>query len=85
MREEIDFIRDLLDKQLVDSEDTRMGRADGVVMIVDDEGPPRIDHLELGFAVLARRIHPRVRSGCRHCASGGVRGGARGKSCLGRR
>ena len=60
MREEIDFIRDLLDKQLVDSEDTRMGRADGVVMIVDDEGPPMIDHLELGLAVLARRIHPRV-------------------------
>ena len=60
MREEIDFIRDLLDKQLVDSEDTRMGRADGVVMTVDDDGPPKIDHLELGFAVLARRIHPRV-------------------------
>jgi hypothetical protein len=60
MREEIDVIRDILDKQLVDADDTRMGRADGVVLVIDGDGPPRIDHLELGFAVLARRIHPRL-------------------------
>lgn len=56
---ELDLIRDVLDKQLVDSDDTKMGRVDGIVLTIDD-GAPRIDHFELGFSVLARRLHPRV-------------------------
>jgi hypothetical protein len=56
----MDLVRDVLDKQLIDRDDTKMGRVDGIVLIIDDNGPPRVDHLELGFAVLARRIHPRV-------------------------
>jgi len=60
MRDRIDIIRDILDKQVVDREKTKMGRVDGVVLTIDDDGRPRIDHFELGFAVLARRIHPRV-------------------------
>ena len=59
MREQIDIIRDILDKQLVDREDTEMGRVDGIVLSIDD-GAPRIDHFELGFVVLARRLHPRL-------------------------
>jgi hypothetical protein len=54
------LVRDVLDKQLVDREDIDMGRADGVILEVRDGAPPRIDHLELGFVVLARRFHPRV-------------------------
>ncbi|MDQ6800018.1 MAG: hypothetical protein M3041_04190 [Acidobacteriota bacterium] len=59
MRENIDIIRDILDKQLIDSQETKMGRADGVVLSIAG-GQPRIDHLELGFTVLARRVHPRL-------------------------
>jgi len=60
MPEELEIIRDLLDKQLVDREETKMGRADGIVLALDGDGPPRIDRLELGFVVLARRMHPKV-------------------------
>lgn len=60
MLDEVDMVRDLLDKQLVDSEGNKMGRADGIVLEVGGQGQPRIDHLELGFAVLARRLHPRA-------------------------
>jgi hypothetical protein len=60
MREQLELVRDLLDTQLVDADETKMGRVDGIVLAIDDDGPPRIDHLELGFAVLARRVHPRV-------------------------
>ena len=59
MREQIDIIRGILDKQLVDRNHTAMGRVDGIVLSIDD-GAPRIDHFELGFVVLACRLHPRV-------------------------
>ena len=58
-RERIDLVRDVLDKQIIDREETKMGRVDGIVLAIDD-AQPRIDHLELGFAVLARRLHPRL-------------------------
>jgi hypothetical protein len=60
MAQEIDLIRNVLDNQLVDKEGTKMGRVDGMVLMIGDGGPPRVDHLELGLAVLARRIHPRL-------------------------
>jgi sporulation protein YlmC with PRC-barrel domain len=56
---EIDIIRDVLDQQLVDRDGTKMGRVDGIVLRIDD-GPPCVDHFELGFVVLARRVHPRL-------------------------
>ena len=60
MFEELDMVRDLLDKQLVDADCTKMGRIDGIVLAVDGDKQPRIDRIELGFAVLARRLHPRA-------------------------
>ena len=56
----LDLARDVLDKQLVDREETRMGRVDGLVLELRDGQPPRVDTLDMGFVVLARRIHPRV-------------------------
>jgi hypothetical protein len=56
---ELELVRDVLDKELIDCEETNMGRVDGVVLDVGD-GPPRVDRFELGFVVLARRVHPRV-------------------------
>lgn len=57
-----DVIREILDKQLLDRDDNRMGRIDGVVLEVLEDGPPRVDHFELGFIVLARRLHPKLES-----------------------
>jgi LmbE family N-acetylglucosaminyl deacetylase len=59
-RERIDLGRDVLDKQIIDAEETKMGRVDGIVLAIDGDAQPHIDHLELGFAVLARRLHPRL-------------------------
>ena len=55
---QLDLVRDLLDKQLIDRNGTKMGRVDGVIVHIDDGQQPRVHHLQLGFVVLARRIHP---------------------------
>lgn len=57
---DLDLARDVLDQELLDRNGIEMGRVDGLVFIVDDDGPPRLDRFELGFVVLARRVHPRV-------------------------
>ena len=62
MGADVEIVRDLLDSQVIDREKMKMGRIDGIVLSFDDDGRPRIDHLELGFAAMARRIHPRVES-----------------------
>ena len=55
-----DLARDILDKQIVDQDKTKMGRVDGVILELRGDGPPRVDSIEMGFVVLARRVHPRV-------------------------
>jgi hypothetical protein len=55
---ELDLCRDLLDKQLIDREGTEMGRVDGVLLELSEDSPPRVDSFELGFVVLAERVHP---------------------------
>lgn len=56
----LDLTRDLLDKQVVDRDETKMGRVDGVILELRGDRPPRVDALEMGFAVLARRMGPRT-------------------------
>lgn len=58
MADEIHLVRDLLDKQLVDANGTRMGKVDGVVLQPRRTGPPRVAGVEVGAAVLADRLHP---------------------------
>lgn len=58
----LDLARDVLDKQVEDRDETKMGRVDGLVLELRDGQPPRIDTLEMGFVVLARRLHPRIES-----------------------
>lgn len=55
---EIDLVRDVLDKKVVDRNGREMGRADSLVVELREGAPPRVVGLELGPAVLARRIHP---------------------------
>ncbi|HKH47982.1 MAG TPA: hypothetical protein VKM72_25265 [Thermoanaerobaculia bacterium] len=58
----LDLVRDVLDKQVVECEEMKIGRVDGLVLELRGDQPPRVDSLEMGFVVLARRVHPRVES-----------------------
>lgn len=58
----MDLARDVLDKQVVDQDENKMGRVDGLVLELRGDQPPRVEAIEMGFVVLARRIHPRVES-----------------------
>jgi sporulation protein YlmC with PRC-barrel domain len=60
LTDDLDLVRDVLDKQVVDRDGTKMGRVDGRVLELREGRPPRVATLEMGGAVLARRIHPRV-------------------------
>src|SRR4051794_14511699 len=56
----MDVVRDVLDNQLVDRDQSKMGRVDGVVIELRDGQPPRLAYIEVGTVVLARRLHPRL-------------------------
>lgn len=56
----MDLIRDVLDKQVVDRKQTKVGKVDGIVMQLRRGNPPRIIFVELGAIALARRLGPRV-------------------------
>ena len=55
-----DVIRDVLDMQLVDRNGARMGKVDGITMVIREGKPPRLATLDVGPAVAARRLHPRL-------------------------
>jgi sporulation protein YlmC with PRC-barrel domain len=57
---DLHLVRDLLDKQLVDRQHDPMGRADGIVLVVPAEGPPRVACVEPGVTVLAGRLGRRL-------------------------
>lgn len=52
------LIRDVLDNQLVDRKKVKIGKADGIVIEVRENGPPKILSIETGILTKARRIHP---------------------------
>jgi hypothetical protein len=54
-------IRDILDKQVVDREQTKIGKVDGIVAELGENAPPRIVFVEFGAVALARRLGPRMR------------------------
>jgi len=53
---EMELARDLLDKQVVDREETKIGKVDGIVVELRDGRPPRVAAVELGSVALARRL-----------------------------
>ena len=55
----MDLIKDVLDNQLVDRKDRKMGKVDGIVVELRDGLPPRLLRIELGPSTVAARIHPR--------------------------
>lgn len=56
----MDLIRDVLDNQLVDRHQRKMGRADGIIVELREGQPPRLAYIEAGSSVIARRLHPRL-------------------------
>jgi hypothetical protein len=60
LTDDLELGRDVLDKQVVDREEIKMGRVDGLILELRDGQPPRIEAIEMGGVVLAARIHPRL-------------------------
>ena len=55
----MDVIRDVLDNQIVDRNQRKMGKVDGIVVELVEGQPPRLAYLETGVTTLAHRVHPR--------------------------
>jgi sporulation protein YlmC with PRC-barrel domain len=52
--------RDIIDKQLVDKNQTKMGKVDGLVLTLESGKQPVVSSLEIGSITLARRIGKRA-------------------------
>src|SRR4051794_22287340 len=52
------LIRDVLDNQLVDRYQTKIGKADGIVVELRPVAPPKIVALETGWVTKVRRLQP---------------------------
>lgn len=58
----MNVIRDILDHQILDCNQKKMGRVDGIVIELRDGQPPRLAYIEVGMPTLASRIHPQLES-----------------------
>lgn len=56
----MELIRDCLDKQVEDQSKRRMGRVDGILLVLEPDRPPRVAYIELGVTTLMNRISVRV-------------------------
>ena len=56
----MELIRDCLDKQLSDRNGRKMGKVDGLVMLIEEGKRPRVAYIEVGGVTQARRLHPRL-------------------------
>lgn len=56
MKEHIELVRDVLDKQIHDEQDCKVGKVDGLVIALRKGRPPRVIALELGLVTVASRI-----------------------------
>ena len=56
----MELVRDCLDKQVDDRSKRRMGRVDGIVIVLEENRPPRVAYIELGVTTLMNRISVRL-------------------------
>jgi len=56
----MELVRDCLDKQVEDQAKHRMGRVDGIVLVLEPDRPPRVAYIELGVETLMNRLSVRV-------------------------
>jgi sporulation protein YlmC with PRC-barrel domain len=54
----MDLVRDLLDKLVVDRHGREIGRVDSIVIEMRENAAPRLTAIEIGPAVLGRRVAP---------------------------
>jgi hypothetical protein len=57
---DVHILRDVLDEQLIDCEDNKLGRVDAILVELEPNSPPRVVELQLGFVPLARRFGKRA-------------------------
>jgi len=50
------LVRDLLDKQMLDRNDCKLGRVDGLVLEIPEDGQPRVVRIEAGGTTRAARV-----------------------------
>ena len=50
------LVADVLDNQIVDAKKTKLGKIDGLVIVLREGKPPRVGYIEVGAAVAARRL-----------------------------
>ena len=55
----MDLLRDILDKQVIDREQIKIGKVDGLAAELRPGMPPRVVAIELGSITLARRLGAR--------------------------
>ena len=55
---ELDLVRDLLDRQVVDRNGRELGRVDSVILEVRADGTVEVSAIEIGLIAFARRLHP---------------------------
>lgn len=56
----MNLMHDVLDQQIIDIEQQKAGKVDGIAIEIRDDGPPRIAYLDIGMDVLARRFSSRL-------------------------
>src|SRR3954466_10635101 len=56
----MNLARELLDAQLVDSDERMLGRVDGLLLELRPNRPPRVIAMEVGMITLVRRINLRL-------------------------
>jgi sporulation protein YlmC with PRC-barrel domain len=54
------LVRDLLDNQVCDARNRKMGKVDGIVLVLRQGRPPRVAAIELGMSTLLCRISDRL-------------------------
>ena len=60
MTERLRLVHDLLDLQILDREGRKSGRVDGIVIQAAEGKQPRIVYIDVGTAVVARRLSHRL-------------------------
>ena len=60
MTTELHLIRDVLDDQVIDRGSRKIGKVDGLVMVLRKDQPPRLAYIEMGMSTLAYRVHRRL-------------------------
>jgi sporulation protein YlmC with PRC-barrel domain len=54
------LVRDLLDNQVDDARDRKMGKVDGIILVLRQGKPPKVAAIELGMSTLLCRISDRL-------------------------